>query len=1796
MSDGSLIADTSTQLGKGRPVREGLVGLREGPATLADDETRPIAPEEPQSPDSDRDEASASGDDVIEPGPEDAGAPFSDEGAIAGLPEQAAAGGRELDADFERYRRRLVEALSELGWEESTPEHRALTQADRDGIDAAVAALPPVERGWLLLRFAHGMSVTDATRRLRLGGAVGRSTRKLERSALHRVAERVVAELGPEVLDDSPDTDGSAPRPTAMDRSVEAEAISDWTLAAEIVSAWASGGRIDTLPILIQEALRADHATLAACVARLSWRRLQCLDVRVLQGLSIEESAAELGRSVDGAQMLYRETLRMLVSMLRHAGGHDARSLVTAAMRRLDASDEVQRHFAVLSPRQQQILVLRLKQDLSYADIAREMGISNPRELLFRAIDRFAGLLVDETVFRPAESERDVRMLGLAAEGRSSVEIGATVGLTAGEVLIRTMCVASVLGVRNRVGAVAAAVREGILDVRRLSEVVPAVRDRGLSDDEVELLRLVARGLSEAEIGNAIGMPAHVVDRRLAAVGERFGTCDRMLMVVAALREGILDPNRALPEHEAGMLNLLAKGASEAEIATRLDVSMLTVVGLWDRLEARFGTRDRDALVLAALRERIIDAGSADGMVVWMRAQVGVHAMWAVSDPWIVPEIVDEVFARAARRARESDAPGGSGVLLRRVFEEVLADHRRVVEFCGRVWEEFWAGDARAPEGDSVLSPMSRRMFDRVLERMPADQWRVVASELRRWRSADPVDLPGQVRLSFVEHMSVELGVDVTVGLDKRRRPARSRDELSEAERRVLGLAAEGLSSKEIATHLGISPRFVKLHMSLSAGKLGTRGWFQTAVMAERRGFTVAVDLGVARWNPEEWSGDELSEGELAVLRLAAKWPSNQVIAATLGISPEMVHHRLARIGRKLGNGAQTAIVARTARAAIVVRAWRLGILTDDDLEPPARTLESRYDDLSDQEVEVLRMVVAGLTDAAMAAELGVSPQRMRHCRFRLYSKLGTRDPGELAFASALGAQGADLIAALARGGAVAELPGMAAHVRAVKRARHSDVLRCVEGLDPGWREYFVRWFTGQTSSDIAEARSEDLGDVEDRLCLVVHEVVRGLPGRRAGAEWDAVLRALRVRRLARELASRDREMVLQLFLRRLSVAEVAAAAGWTEADIAELQRRFAESLRTRAAEEGTAALLLVQAVWAARPEWLSECLPMLTEAQRADADQYFGQDMTMAEIAEPESEAGEHRAVRRRLVRIAHVLVGELPTRLWEQFGRPGVLRRATRADVAREAETGVKTVKSVLGSGGDGYSSDTVERMAAAAARLGWVHRHGGIVTGDETIVDENVSLPVPTVRGGHSGEDHGRGEVGSDLEAVRAADPDEVTRRIPDLRPAYQEIAQLLFQRGLSPGETAAILGRRKNSIKKLQRLIARDLVTLLSGRPVLSDGTARALIQRLQTQPSTVLTPYVLGLTEAEQEYFELFFVQNTPVAELRVPHRLTDDALRDRIYGIAQELVRKLPAELLRQQLDLLTEFGLSELDVRILGMAAEGKTNAEIGSAVDLTKKVLEVRLARIGDMLGTRNRTATVAAAIREGILDGHRLGATGRGRDRGLLDSEVEMLRLLARGLSRETIGIRTGMSERSVTRSIARIGDKLGTSDRLVMVVTALREGILDPNRAMPDRAVEVLVLLAEGLSDPEIAARLDVPPWTMQLEMNRLAAAFGTRDRNAIVVMALRERIIDHDTPNPVPNDIVGAVTDYVRPEVAEHPGATAAPRPEGPLLDEGQARSDSEIREATTESRPDEAAPDGDTRPGVSIDPVADLHQ
>jgi DNA-binding NarL/FixJ family response regulator len=101
-------------------------------------------------------------------------------------------------------------------------------------------------------------------------------------------------------------------------------------------------------------------------------------------------------------------------------------------------------------------------------------------------------------------------------------------------------------------------------------------------------------------------------------------------------------------------------------------------------------------------------------------------------------------------------------------------------------------------------------------------------------KDADPAELLQGVRAAAAGQSPLDPKVART--LLTRRATQAPQDQLSDREREVLTLVADGLANKQIARHLSITERTVKAHLTSIFQRIGVTDRTQAALWAERNG------------------------------------------------------------------------------------------------------------------------------------------------------------------------------------------------------------------------------------------------------------------------------------------------------------------------------------------------------------------------------------------------------------------------------------------------------------------------------------------------------------------------------------------------------------------------------------------------------------------------------------------------------------------------------------------------------------------------------------------------------------------------------------------------------------------------------------------------------------------------------------------------------------------------------------------------------------------------------------------------
>lgn len=76
--------------------------------------------------------------------------------------------------------------------------------------------------------------------------------------------------------------------------------------------------------------------------------------------------------------------------------------------------------------------------------------------------------------------------------------------------------------------------------------------------------------------------------------------------------------------------------------------------------------------------------------------------------------------------------------------------------------------------------------------------------------------------------------------------------------------------------------------------------------------------------------------------------------------------------------------------------------------------------------------------------------------------------------------------------------------------------------------------------------------------------------------------------------------------------------------------------------------------------------------------------------------------------------------------------------------------------------------------------------------------------------------------------------------------------------------------------------------------------------------------------------------------------------------------------------------------------------------------------------------------------------MATAAEGRRDGLTSREVEVIELLARGLTHRQIALRLGITDKTARNHMANVYEKLEIHGRAQAVLYAVREGLVDPTQ--------------------------------------------------------------------------------------------------------------------------------------------------
>jgi DNA-binding NarL/FixJ family response regulator len=200
-----------------------------------------------------------------------------------------------------------------------------------------------------------------------------------------------------------------------------------------------------------------------------------------------------------------------------------------------------------------------------------------------------------------------------------------------------------------------------------------------------------------------------------------------------------------------------------------------------------------------------------------------------------------------------------------------------------------------------------------------------------------------------------------------------------------------------------------------------------------------------------------------------------------------------------------------------------------------------------------------------------------------------------------------------------------------------------------------------------------------------------------------------------------------------------------------------------------------------------------------------------------------------------------------------------------------------------------------------------------------------------------------------------------------------------------------------------MVRRGLRSLLSAHPDIeivgeAEDSASALRAAVELKPAIILldiqlpgldgvqvmeklrrvapTAKVIALTAYDNEEYVLNALRAGAYAYLlkRTSDETVVEAVRE-VYHDKRLLAPALMNQVLRQfqtlaQAHVQHTSGLSEEEIRVLGMVAQGDTNEEIAQKMHWSERTIKREIEGVMAKLGARNRAQAVAEAIRRGLI----------------------------------------------------------------------------------------------------------------------------------------------------------------------------------------------------------------------------------
>ncbi|WP_373283248.1 LuxR C-terminal-related transcriptional regulator, partial [Nocardia vinacea] len=636
-----------------------------------------------------------------------------------------------------------------------------------------------------------------------------------------------------------------------------------------------------------------------------------------------------LERRLSALSLVNRRVIADAVTLV----GNNAEALVPA-----DPDEVVRRN---LTKRQAQVLAL-VAEGKTNAEIGAALGIAASTAMIHLVNIRHklrvsgrAGLAVtaaragalpeqDSADIGSPLTDREKEVLALVATGKSNPEIAAALGISVQTVETHLARTTSKLPVSGRAGMAVTAARADILP-----EQAPIDDQAPLTDREKQILVLVEEELTNTEIGAALGISPRTVQTYLSRAHAKLGVAGRAEMAEAARNAGLLPSANMLSDDEADMLDLAASGKTDKAIAEELGLSEATASDRLTGILHKLGARDRAVLVEAA-RYRENSTPRTDKETTRYRQRTGLIAACIVA-LGIAPSAPVRV---ALAQLTEADLQG--------CLDQLDTAQRALITEAIEADETLTPAQHDAVKSLSDLVLMARQPGSDDLTNREIEVLSLVAEGMSNVEIGTALELSSATVKVHIARIGEKLGISERaamavsairagkIPLAGTSRPLSAK--LTERQTEILGMAANGMSNKEISADRHVAELTVKDTLARSSSKLGIGTRAGMSVAALRAGALSSADPAAA---PRSVGG-RLTARESEILRLRAQGMTIAEVADALRISVTTVGTHLDRMVRKLGLGDRSDLEQAARRVECVIQLvkalWALG--HDTTFEP----------------------------------------------------------------------------------------------------------------------------------------------------------------------------------------------------------------------------------------------------------------------------------------------------------------------------------------------------------------------------------------------------------------------------------------------------------------------------------------------------------------------------------------------------------------------------------------------------------------------------------------------------------------------------------------------------------------------------------------------------------------------------------------------------------------------------------------------------------------------------------------------